>query len=58
MGQRQTLSIGQLLPRPTFGDTGNTMSACFLFGFLIFSLVNAIVKQTPVLPFHTTQRVY
>ena len=30
MGQRQTLSIGQLLPRPTFGDTGSTMSACFL----------------------------
>ena len=23
------LSIGQLLPRPTFGDTGCTMSACY-----------------------------
>ena len=23
------LSIGQLLPKPTFGDTGCTMSACY-----------------------------
>ena len=36
MGQRQTLSTGQLLSRPTFGDTRNTMSACFLFVCLIF----------------------
>ena len=28
----------------------------FLFGFLIFSPVNAVVKQTPVLSVHTTQR--
>ena len=28
--------IGQLLPRPTFGDTGSNMSTCFLVGFLFF----------------------
>ena len=27
------VSIEQLLPRPTFGDTGNDMSACFLLDF-------------------------
>ena len=44
------LSIEQLLPRPTFRDTGSTMSTCFLFVFLIFfSLVYAVVKQKPVL---------
>ena len=57
MGKRQTLSIEQL-PRPTFGDTGSTMSVFFLFGFLIFSPVNAVLKQTPVLSFYTTQRAY
>ena len=32
------------------------MSACFLFDFLnFFSPVYAVVKQTPVLVFHTTQ---
>ena len=31
-----TLSIGELLPRPTFADTGSSMSACFLFAFSIF----------------------
>ena len=30
VGQRQTLSKEQLLPRPRFGDTGCTISACFL----------------------------
>ena len=45
-----TLSIVQLLPRPTFEDTGSTMSACFLFRYLIcFSPVNAVVEQTLML---------
>ena len=57
MGQCQTLSIGQMFPKPTFGDTGNTMYACFVIWFFnFFSPVNAVVKQTPVLSFHTTQR--
>ena len=25
--------MGQLLPRPTFGDAAGTMSACFMFVF-------------------------
>ena len=33
MGQHQTLSIGQLLPRPTFRDISNTMSTCFFIWF-------------------------
>ena len=57
VGKRQTLSIGQL-PRPTFGDTGSTMSAFFFICFFDFSPVNAVMKQTPVLSFHTTQRAY
>ena len=44
-----TLSIGQLLPRSTFGVTGSTMPACFLLVFNFFSLVSAVMKQTPVL---------
>ena len=42
-----------ILPRPTFGDTGSTMSACFL----IFFPVYAVVKQTSVLVFHTIQSI-
>ena len=38
VGKRQTLSIGHL-PRPTFGDTGSTMSACFFIWFFIHILV-------------------
>ena len=50
LGNDRRLSIGQLLPRPAFGDTGNTMSDCFLFGFLIFFFpVYAVVKETLVL---------
>ena len=48
----QTLDIEQLLPRPSFGDIFSTTSACFL---LVFFLLYAVVKQTPVLFFHTTQ---
>ena len=41
----------------TFGDTGSTMSACFLFGFLIIFFFGICrCEQTPVLVFHTTQR--
>ena len=43
-----------LLPRPTFEDTGSTMSACFFL--LFFRYIYTVVKQTPVLSFHTTQR--
>ena len=40
----------QLLLRPTFGDTGSNMSACFLFILKdFFSPVYAVVKQTSVL---------
>ena len=31
----KTLSIGKLLHRPTFGQTSNTMSACFFYLFLL-----------------------
>ena len=47
------LSIGQLLPKPILGDTESTMSTCLLF---VFSFLYAIVKQTPVLVFHATQK--
>ena len=40
------LSIEQLLPKPTFADTGSTMCACYLF---IFFVIYAVVKQTSVL---------
>ena len=43
-----TVGIRHLLPRPTLGDYGSTMSVCFYL-FFNFSLVHAIVKQTCVL---------
>ena len=55
----QTFSKGQLLPRPTFGDTGSAVSAGFFILFIIsiFSSVYAVEKQTSVLVFHAKQRV-
>ena len=47
--RRQIGFIGQLLPRPTFGDT---MSTGFSFN-LFFSPVCNVVKQTPVKVFHS-----
>ena len=44
-----TSTIEQLLPRPTFEDTDR--APCPLF----FSTVYAVVKQTPVRVYHTTQ---
>ena len=36
-----TLSIGQLSSRPTFGDTGGIMSACFSVGFQFFVSISS-----------------
>ena len=36
-----------------FGDTGRTVSACILLRCFNFSPLYAIMKQTPVIVFHT-----
>ena len=53
MGQVIIVKHKALLPRPTFGDTSTTMSACFFYLFfnLLFSLLYAVVQHTPVLSF-------